>query len=303
MKCTVCKENAVISLKRHNLKLCEKHFREHILCQTERVIKHFNMFKKDDSILLAVSGGKDSLGLWLILKELGFNVKALHIIMPFGEYSDKSLEMVKSCATKLNEDPIIIEANEYLEIDFFKALKIYKKPICSFCGKIKRYILSTYANKNSYNVISTGHNLDDETAFLLGNVLHWHTEYLNKQGPILESNQFMPRKVKPLIRITDEEMKFFADISKIGYVEEKCPHSRYAKSIFFKEILNEIDDQMPGTKAFFYLQYIKNIKGVFFQESNEKLKGCKICQYQTYNDDICFLCNIKSKMKRTENEH
>lgn len=301
MKCTVCKEDAVINIPRHNLKLCEEHFKEHIISQTQRVIKHFNMFKNDDSILLAVSGGKDSLGLWLILKELGFNVKALHIIMPFGEYSTKSLEMVKSCAKKLNEEAILIEANEYLDIDFFKALKICKKPICSFCGKIKRYILSTYANRNSYTTIATGHNLDDETAFLLGNVLHWHIEYLNKQGPVLEGNRFMPKKVKPLVRITDEEMSFYTRISKIEYIEEKCPYSRDAKSIFFKNILNEIDEKMPGTKSFFYLQYIKNIKRTFFKESNEKLKECRICHYQTYNDDTCFLCNIKSKMKRTKN--
>ncbi len=295
MKCSICKENAVINLKRHNLKLCEKHFKEHILHQTERVIKHFNMFKKNDNILLAVSGGKDSLGLWLILKELGFSVKALHIIMPFKEYSEKSLEKVKSCALKLNDEPIIIEANKYLEIDFFKALKIYKKPICSFCGKVKRYILSTYANKNSYNIISTGHNLDDETAFLLGNILHWHTEYLEKQNPVLESNKFMPKKVKPLIRITDEEMKLFAEISKIDYIEESCPYSKHAKSIFYKKILSEIEAYMPGTKAFFYLQYIENIKGMLFSKSSEELKECRICHYQTYNDDLCFLCRIKSK--------
>ncbi|AWB10540.1 tRNA(Ile)-lysidine synthase TilS/MesJ [Thermodesulfobium acidiphilum] len=297
MKCTVCKKDAVIKLPRHNLKLCEEHFKEHIIYQTQRVIKHFNMFKKDDVLLLAVSGGKDSLGLWLILKELGFNVKALHIIMPFGKYSEKSLEIVENFAKKLNEDPIYIEANNYLDIDFFKALKIYKKPVCSFCGKIKRYILSTYASRNSYNTIITGHNLDDETAFLLGNVLHWHTEYLKKQGPVLERNQFIPKKVKPLIRITDEEMSFFAKVSKIEYVAERCPYSKDAKSIFFKDILNEIDKYMPGTKSFFYFQYVENIKNNIFMKDTEEPKECKICHYQTYSDDICFLCKIKSKYR------
>ena len=67
MKCKVCREHAVVDIRRHNAGFCRDHFLEHARNQVARAIKEFKMFRPDDRLLLAVSGGKDSLALWDIL--------------------------------------------------------------------------------------------------------------------------------------------------------------------------------------------------------------------------------------------
>src|SRR2546426_10139496 len=62
---------------------------------------------------------------------------------------------------------------------------LVRRPTCSVCGTLKRYHFNRTAVMKGYNVLATGHNLDDEAARLLGNVLHWQEQYLEKKGPTL----------------------------------------------------------------------------------------------------------------------
>ena len=64
MKCKVCRQHAVVDVRRHNAAFCQEHFVVHIHNQVARTIKEFKMFDPDDRLLIAVSGGKDSLALW-----------------------------------------------------------------------------------------------------------------------------------------------------------------------------------------------------------------------------------------------
>ena len=62
--------------------------------------------------------------------------------------------------------------------------------------------------EQGYTVLATGHNLDDEAARLLGNVLHWQTEYLQKQGPSLPGSlEGFAKKVKPLYRLAERKSR------------------------------------------------------------------------------------------------
>src|SRR5207247_150843 len=79
-----------------------------------------------------------------------------------------------------------------------------RRPTGSVCGTLKRYHFNRAAVMKGYNVLATGHNLDDEAARLLGNVLHWQEQYLEKQGPTLpDSVEGFAKKVKPLYRLAE----------------------------------------------------------------------------------------------------
>jgi len=61
--------------------------------QTERFIEKYNMFTHDEKILVAVSGGKDSLSLWDILLRLGYQADGFYIGLGIDEginYSHES---------------------------------------------------------------------------------------------------------------------------------------------------------------------------------------------------------------------
>src|SRR6476660_8187817 len=73
MWCKRCGSTAVIELRRHNTAFCQGCFEHHVRVQVQRAIDEHRMFAPDDRVLIAVSGGKDSLALWDILLDLGYD--------------------------------------------------------------------------------------------------------------------------------------------------------------------------------------------------------------------------------------
>ena len=84
MKCTVCKGSAVIDVRRANANFCTEHFLKLCRDQVARAIKDFDMLSPSDRVLVAVSGGKDSLAVWDILLQLGYQVDGLYLGLGIG---------------------------------------------------------------------------------------------------------------------------------------------------------------------------------------------------------------------------
>ena len=61
------------------------------------------------------------------------------------------------------------------------ALKQRTRKYCSLCGSIKRYFLNRATRTLGYDVLVTGHNLDDEASALLGNVKTWSIKYMGRK--------------------------------------------------------------------------------------------------------------------------
>jgi len=96
MKCRKCGREAAINMRQHKLALCEEHFLEWIPEQTQRFIEKYEMFTRDERILVAVSGGKDSLSLWDVLLRLGYQADGLYIGLGIEggvDYSNQSHAM------------------------------------------------------------------------------------------------------------------------------------------------------------------------------------------------------------------
>ncbi len=108
---------------------------------------------------------------------------------------------------------------------------------CSVCGLVKRHTMNRVARDYGYDVLVTGHNLDDEVAALFGNTLTWAGEYLLRQGPVLPEIPGMARKAKPLCQLYEREMTAYALLRGIDYIYEECPYSVDAKSIRYKDLL------------------------------------------------------------------
>jgi len=133
-----------------------------------------------------------------------------------------------------------------------------RRSACSACGTVKRYAFNTIGRELGFHVVATGHNLDDEAARLLGNLLHWQVDYLAKQSPALPaSHAKLIRKVKPLFRLTEQEVAAYAVLRKIDYVIDECPMSHDANSLQYKAALNQLEHHSPGTKQFFYLEFLR----------------------------------------------
>jgi tRNA(Ile)-lysidine synthase TilS/MesJ len=120
----------------------------------------------------------------------------------------------------------------------------------------KRHLFDQAAIDGGYDVVVTGHNLDDEAAVLFGNVLRWQTDYLGRQLPVLPARDGFPRKVKPLVRLGEREMAAYCVVKGIDYIVEECPMAAGNKHIGYKEALNAIEATSPGSKQSFYFGFL-----------------------------------------------
>ncbi len=294
MKCRICKEKAVINIKRHNLSLCENHFIERFESETKRVIKKYRMFTKNDKIAVAVSGGKDSLSLLYCLNKLEYNVIGIHINLGIfkEDYSANSEKYVIKFREEFNIPVIIynIKENQGKGIEELLKRGRGEKP-CSVCGMVKRYLMNRLAIENECNVLATAHNLDDEASRLFGNIIYWQEEHIEHQSPSLPEENGLLRKVKPFIFFTEKETSLYAILNGISYIREECPYSIGAKTLKYKDILNKLELDSPGTKERFLKGFYKFKEKVKIENlrSFKGTKTCKKCGMPTTRD-ICTFC-------------
>ena len=222
-KCRSCGEAAVVDLPRHNANFCATHLQQLCVRQVQRAISDYAMFDESARILVAVSGGKDSLALWDMLTELGYRADGLYIGLGIGEYSEESQRITCEFAAERGLTLHTVDLRSDHGFDIPTAARATRRVPCSACGLSKRHIFDRETARLGYDVLATGHNLDDEAAVLLGNTIRWDVDYLARQFPVLEAGHGFPRKVKPLIRLTEREMAAWCVIRGIDYVVEECP--------------------------------------------------------------------------------
>src|SRR6185436_17816360 len=203
MKCRKCGEKASVNMRQHKLALCKAHYLEWVPEQTERFIKKYDMFTHDEKILVAVSGGKDSLALWDILVRLGYQADGLYIGLGIDGgigYSSEAHRLSQEFADQRNLKLHVLDVEQQYGQPIPVMAQIshrgHGKP-CAVCGLAKRHVMNRIARDLGYDVLATGHNLDDEAAVLFGNALTWSGDYLLRQGPVLPASDGLARKVKP----------------------------------------------------------------------------------------------------------
>jgi uncharacterized protein (TIGR00269 family) len=300
-------------MRQHKLSLCKSHYLEWVMEQTRRFIKKYRMFGPGERVLVAVSGGKDSLALWDVLLRLGCEAHGLYIDLGIdhanGEsYSGRSLHKTRAFVDTF-------WPNAHLQVVDVKAL--YGKSVpqaaqisnrgqgrpCSVCGLVKRHVMNRVAQEGRYAALVTGHNLDDEAAVLFSNVLFWHSGYLARQAPTLPaSHPGLVKKVKPFCRFYERETAAYALARGIDYVHDECPYAVNSKTIYYKEMLNQLEQKSPGAKLQFYVRFLKAKKeGMFAQlEEQVALKPCERCGQPTSAPGRCAFCRLWDRIGQKE---
>ena len=306
MKCKKCGTKASVHMRHHKLALCKEHYLEWLPEQTERFIKKYEMFRRDEKILVAVSGGKDSLSLWDILLRLGYQADGLYIGLGIDEgihYSSESHRLTEKFANerglKLHVVDVQQEYGQPIPVLAEVSHRGQGRP-CAVCGLTKRHVMNRIARDFGYDVLATGHNLDDEAAVLFGNTLQWAGDFLQRQSPVLSESPGLARKVKPLCRFYEREMAAYAVLRGIEYIYEECPFAEGSTSIYYKELLNRLETDKPGSKLTFYLRFLEAREQGLFTEPTQTavdLHACSSCGQPTSNDDKCSFCRMIARTK------
>jgi uncharacterized protein (TIGR00269 family) len=286
-----------MEVRRHNAAFCRPCFLKHCRDQVRRTIEDFDMIQPGDRVLVAVSGGKDSLALWDVLLDLGYQVDGLYLGLGIGGYSGSSAGFARAFAERRQVRLIEVDIPTEFGFDIPTGARAAKRAPCSACGVSKRHLFNQAGVDGGYDVVATGHNLDDEAAVLFGNVLRWEAAYLGRQAPVLPAGRGFARKVKPLVRLAERETAAYCVLVGIDYIVEECPMAAGNKHLGYKDVLNQIEVQSPGSKAAFYFGFLDRVAPMFAVQSEEEREGlrpCSGCAAPT-TEEWCAFCKLVAK--------
>ncbi len=297
MRCATCRDVAVIEEPRHRAAWCAHHFSDHVLRQVRKAIDRppgttpQRMFSYADRILVAVSGGKDSLALWDVLLSLGYRADGLYVGLGIGGYSQRSATICRDFAKRHDARLHEVALAEEYGYTTPSGANATDRSACAVCGLSKRYVFNRVAVEHGYDVMVTGHNLDDEAATLLGNLVRWNDGLLARQHPVLEaSGDNQVRKCKPLYRLSEREMAAYCVVRGIDYVVEECPLVEGNTGHELKQALDVLEAATPGLKAQLLFGFLERHER-FRPEDGEAvdLQACGRCGMPTIGE-VCAFC-------------
>lgn len=279
---------------------------DHIENKVMKTIADHELILKDDKILVAYSGGKDSCAVLYMLKKLGYNVEALTIDLLIGDWSMENLvnirKFCKEQKIKLHEVNVRDEFGYSMcYIRSAVQAKVALKN-CTICGVIKRWILNRKARELEATKIVTGHNLDDEAQTIFMNMMKGNPKLSVGLGPksgVMSDGKFVQR-VKPLYFCADSDLRKYSMAMKFPVLYDPCPCSSAA---FRRDILNALDGlekEYPQVKYNIVNNYLKSrpmlVKAYSGDDKLNRMNYCTSCGDPTRNA-VCKACELLNIIK------
>ena len=206
------------------------------------------MINMGDHVAVGLSGGKDSLLLLTLLKAYQkfspeiFKLTAITIDLGFKDTNPKEVEALKEYCKNLGVE-YIIEPSEIAEIIFTERKE--KNP-CSLCSKMRRGALNTSAIKIGANKLALGHHAEDllET-FLLSFIYEGR---LSTFKPVSYMDRTDMTLIRPMIYISEDEVKCFAKKHALPVVFNPCPKNHVSQREYMKNLVNKLNEDIPIAK-------------------------------------------------------
>jgi len=196
-----------------------KTYRKHIWSKFIKAIKDYKLIEDGDKILVAISGGKDSMLMAKLFQELQrhgqMKFEVRFVCMDPGYHPDIKKLMLDNC--------------EYLQIP----IEIYESGIfdivdemakdypCYMCARMRRGALYSKAKELGCNKVSLGHHFNDVIETTLLNVLY--SGNFKTMLPKLNSTNFEGiQLIRPMYYIEEEYIKKFTQRSGIWPLNCAC---------------------------------------------------------------------------------
>lgn len=306
--CTLCKQKPAVFMRPYSgERLCRKCFCKSIEDKVRATIAKYEMLKPNDKIMVAVSGGKDSVSLLHILTKIEktfpeASICAVTIDEGIKGYRDEALKVAAKNCQKLGIDHVIVSFKEMYGHELDEIVGMLKEgkeaglTPCSYCGVLRRRALNTAARKAGVDKLATAHNLDDETQTMLLNIVHGDALRIARVKPVqTETHLKLIQRIKPMCEVPEKEIAFYAYLRKIRFQGVPCPYARAALRSDIRTMLNRMEEKHAGTK-FTIFRSIERIRPALeAMAEKEKLRDCKKCGEPT-TGEICKPCQMLEEL-------
>ena len=180
--CSKCGNRPIIINRKHSgQNLCRECFIQSIDEKVLKTIRQNKLIDKGDKVLMALSGGKDSVVALHILNDLQerniIDLTAVTINEGISGYREEGIKIASQNAKILGVNHRIVSFQEYFGLTLDDMMKNQalesdnKRHACTYCGVFRRYLLNKKARELGATKLATAHNLDDEAQSILMNVL------------------------------------------------------------------------------------------------------------------------------------
>ena len=307
--CTLCKGKEAVFMRRYSgEKLCGRCFCKSIESKVRGTISKYEMFEPKDKIMVAVSGGKDSVTLLHILTKIekAFPDAALSAVTVdegIKGYRDEALKVAMKNCQKLDVEHVVTSFKEmygYMLDEIVNMIRERKEKgltPCSYCGVLRRRALNTAAREAGVDKLATAHSLDDETQTILLNIIHGDALRIARAKPVLTViHPKLVQRVKPFCEVPEKEIAFYAYLRRIEFQTIPCPYAQTALRNDIRTMLNRMEEKHAGTK-FTIFRSIERIRPALEAIAEEtKLQNCKICGEPTVRE-LCKPCQMLQELR------
>lgn len=204
----------------------------------------YNLLADGDRVLVAVSGGKDSLELVRLMARQSrilkprIEVAAAHVIMDNIPYETDRTYLTDFCREEGIELHILHSS--------FDESTDRRKTKCFLCSWNRRKTLFKFASDNGYNKVAFGHHMDDFLVTLLMNQTFEGTHSTMK--PLMEMRHYPISVIRPLCLVHESMIQEMAD--KCGFQRQKvaCPYETVTQRTRMTEVFHELEDINPEAR-------------------------------------------------------
>jgi tRNA(Ile)-lysidine synthase len=211
--------------------------------KTERTIDENNLIKPSDSVLVAVSGGPDSMALMHILyflsQKTGFRLGAAHVNHCLrGEESDQDAIFTENAAKRLGIEFHAIKTDA-------EAYRIENRLSPEEAARKVRFnFLYGVMDKYGYSRLATAHHSDDNAELVLMNIIRG-TGPDGLEG--MKMNSPENRIIRPFLRTTRDEIDFFLENSDIPFrMDSSNENEELLRNRVRKSLIPHIENRFNG---------------------------------------------------------
>lgn len=204
----------------------------------------YSLLSDGDRILLALSGGKDSLVMAQMMAERArifrpsIQVESAHVVMENVPYQTDIAYMQDFCR----------EAGIKLHIlrTAFNESTDKRKTRCFLCARYRRKALFDFAVENGFNKVALGHHQDDFLATMLMNMLYEGS--FHSMAPSMPMEHYHLSMIRPLCLVPEEAISAYAIEADLVRQITPCPYEDKTRRLEMENLSKTLCDMHPEAR-------------------------------------------------------